>query len=116
MPGDVSSMAGRFLNEEVKSEEDALQGARDIIAEWVNEDVGARNAVRHLFERSATVRAKVARGKEAEGAKFRDYFDLSSAQEILIMFLTGISTAWVLRIFRFSDLKMILTRSHDHQE
>ncbi|MEM1322843.1 MAG: Tex family protein [Bacteroidota bacterium] len=67
-------LAGSYLSEEVTTVEEALQGARDIIAEWVNEDEKARGRVRRLFEKSAQIVAKVARGKEEEGAKYRDYF------------------------------------------
>ena len=52
-----------------------LQGARDIIAEWINEDEKARNNVRFSFKKGATIRSKVARGKDTEGAKYKDYFD-----------------------------------------
>ena len=57
--------------------EDALKGARDIIAEQVNEDERARNAVRNQFSRQAEINAKVVKGKEEEAAKYRDYFDFS---------------------------------------
>lgn len=66
-----------FARGEVSSAEDALQGARDIIAEWINENEGARNIVRQSFRRTATITAKVIKGKEEEGAKYRDYFDFS---------------------------------------
>ena len=66
-----------FARGEVSSAEDALQGARDIIAEWINENEGARNIVRQSFGRTATITAKVVKGKEEEGAKYRDYFDFS---------------------------------------
>lgn len=72
---DAERAAAPFLNEEVPNVEEALQGARDIIAEWINEDEKARNLVRAAFRREATIRSKVARGKEEEGAKYRDYFD-----------------------------------------
>ena len=71
------SLAKGFLSEEVPSVEEALQGARDIIAEWINEDENIRNRVRQTFRREALIRAKVARGKKEEGAKYRDYFDFS---------------------------------------
>lgn len=71
----VEELAGRFLTDEVPSVEEALQGARDIIAEWINEDEKARNSVRKHFRREAIIRSKVARGKEEEGEKYRDYFD-----------------------------------------
>ncbi|KGE87151.1 MAG: Tex family protein [Phaeodactylibacter xiamenensis] len=72
---DAERAAAPFLNDEVPNVEEALQGARDIIAEWINEDEKARNLVRAAFRREATIRSKVARGKEEEGAKYRDYFD-----------------------------------------
>ena len=62
---------------EVKDMEDALKGARDIIAEQVNEDERARNAVRNQFGRRAEITAKLVKGKEEEAAKYRDYFDFS---------------------------------------
>ncbi|MCB0632901.1 MAG: Tex family protein [Saprospiraceae bacterium] len=71
----IEQLAANYLNDEVASVEEALQGARDIIAEWVNEDEHARNKVRRAFERDAVITCKVARGKEEEGAKYRDYFD-----------------------------------------
>ena len=67
--------AESFINDEVPDVEEALQGARDIIAEWVNEDEKARHKVRHAFRKEATIRSKVARGKKEEGAKYKDYFD-----------------------------------------
>ena len=62
---------------EVKDVDDALKGARDIIAEQVNEDERARNAVRNQFGRQAEITAKLVKGKEEEAAKYRDYFDFS---------------------------------------
>ncbi len=69
--------AGEFLNDEVKSAEDALQGARDIIAEWISEDVKARRVIRRYFEREAVIFSRVAKGKEEEGTKYTDYFDFA---------------------------------------
>lgn len=68
-----------FAKGEVKNEEDALKGARDIIAEQVNEDEQARNQIRHQFSRQAVISAKVVKGKETDeaAAKYRDYFDFS---------------------------------------
>ncbi len=60
---------------EVTTVEEALQGARHIIAEWINERQEVRAALRELFLKQATVRSQVIRGKEDEGAKYRDYFD-----------------------------------------
>ncbi|MBC8177529.1 MAG: RNA-binding transcriptional accessory protein [Desulfobacteraceae bacterium] len=60
---------------EVETAEDALAGSRDIIAEWVNEDQGARERMRALYAQKGVFRSRVIPGKEEEGAKFRDYFD-----------------------------------------
>lgn len=73
--GDVGDKAARFVKGEVESEEEALQGARDIIAEWINENEVARNRIRRLIEREAFVRAKGIKGKEKKGEKYTDYFD-----------------------------------------
>ncbi|MEZ4955566.1 MAG: Tex family protein [Saprospiraceae bacterium] len=74
---DIDGKAAAFLTEEVTSVEDALQGARDIIAEMIAEDQDARNKVRYAFKKGADISAKVARGKEEEGAKYKDYFKFS---------------------------------------
>lgn len=68
-----------FVKGEVKDEEDALKGARDIIAEQVNEDERARNLIRNQFSRQAMIISKVVKVKEKEEAalKYRDYFDFS---------------------------------------
>jgi uncharacterized protein len=72
---DPESRAASFLNDEVPSTDDALSGARDIIAEWVSENEKARNIARREFERNAEINAKVVKGKEEEAEKYRDYFD-----------------------------------------
>ena len=69
------AQAARYVKGEVKDAEDALKGARDIIAEHVSEDERARNSIRSIFTRQATLTAKVAKGKEQEAANYRDYFD-----------------------------------------
>jgi uncharacterized protein len=66
--------ASRYLKNGVSSEEEALQGARDIIAEMVNEDAKARNIIRNQFEKHAVVYTKIAKGKETVGIKYQDYF------------------------------------------
>ncbi len=73
----VEKAASRFVNDEVKTAEEALQGARDIIAEWVNENQRSRKTVRHHFDRSAVIYSKVVKGKEEEAEKYRDYFEFS---------------------------------------
>lgn len=69
--------AEKFINEQVATVEEALQGARDIIAEQISEDERTRNTVRAIFAKEAMVVSKVVKGKEEEGVKFRDYFDWS---------------------------------------
>lgn len=69
--------AASFVNEKVADAEAALQGARDIIAEIVNEDATARAGMRQLFERQATVQSKILSGKEEEAVKYKDYFDFA---------------------------------------
>ena len=71
----IEKAASAYLNEELESEADALQGARDIIAEWVSENQRARKTVRYHFDRSAVISSKMVKGKEEEGAKFKDYFE-----------------------------------------
>ena len=73
------AQAARYVKGEVKDAEDALKGARDIIAEHVSEDERARNSIRSIFTRQATLTAKVAKGKEQEAANYRDYFDYSES-------------------------------------
>ena len=66
-----------FIKGDVKDEEDALKGARDILAEQVSEDEHARNQLRNQFSRQAIISSKVVKGKEEEAAKYKDYFDFS---------------------------------------
>ncbi|WP_428659505.1 Tex family protein [Runella sp.] len=69
--------AEQYLNDQVATVDDALQGARDIMAEWMSENVDARNKIRYAFERTAQISSKVKKNKQEEGAKYRDYFDFS---------------------------------------
>lgn len=71
--------AAGFVKGDVKDADDALKGARDIIAEQVSENERARNTLRNTFARQAVLTAKVVKGKEEEGAKYRDYFDCSES-------------------------------------
>lgn len=66
-----------FVKGEVNSEDEALKGARDIIAEQVNEDEQARNIVRMQFARNAVITSRLVKGKDEEAVKYRDYFDFS---------------------------------------
>lgn len=73
----LESEAQKFIDpeKEVETVEDALAGARDIIAEWINEDASARSRMRELFHEKGRLISKIASGKEEEAVKFRDYFD-----------------------------------------
>jgi len=71
---DIMGKAEKYLNDQVEDVEEALQGARDIIAEWISEDEKARNVARRHFKRSAIIRSKVLKNKETEGIKYTDYF------------------------------------------
>ena len=75
--GDPIAMADKFVKGEVEDEEMAIAGAKDIIAEWMNENTVARARVRTLFQRKSILTTKLMKGKEEEGAKYRDYFDFS---------------------------------------
>ncbi len=74
---DIDAEAKKYISKEkeVSNEEEALQGARDIIAEWISEDKEVREKVRSIFKEKATISTKVLKGKEKEGEKFKDYFD-----------------------------------------
>lgn len=72
---DPEYRASSFLNDQVKDIDEALAGARDIIAEWVSENERARGIARRSFERDAHISSRLVKGKEEEAAKYRDYFD-----------------------------------------
>lgn len=74
---DIEFLASKYLNENVKNEDEALQGARDIIAEWINENIFIRKNLRRLFQRKAEITTKVVKTKKDDEAaqKFSQYFD-----------------------------------------
>jgi uncharacterized protein len=74
---DVDFLATQYLNKNVINEEEALQGARDIVAEWINENIAVRQSLRRLYNRKAIIEAKVVKKKaeEEEAQKFKQYFD-----------------------------------------
>ncbi len=72
---DVESRAQQFINDSVPDAKAALQGARDIIAEWVSEHEAARNRIRSEFAHNAVIQSKVVKNKESEAEKYKDYFD-----------------------------------------
>jgi uncharacterized protein len=74
---DVERLAQPFVKDKVDNVEDALAGARDIMAEWINESEAARNSIRQIFSREAVISSKLIKGKEEEAQKYRDYFDMS---------------------------------------
>lgn len=88
----LSGRVPAFVHGEVKDEEEALSGARDIIAEWVNENERTRNQVRFAF-RQAVISAKVIKGKEEEGAKYRNYFQFEEK-------LSRCQSHWLLAVRR----------------
>ena len=71
------AIARDYLSDEVEDVDQALAGARDIIAEWINENQQAREKIRKLFHRAALIEARVAKGKEEGGDKYKDYFEWS---------------------------------------
>jgi protein Tex len=75
---DMDYLAGKYLNDKVANEDEALQGARDIIAEWINENVYVRKGMRRIFGRKAAITTKIAKGADPEKAKkFEQYLDWS---------------------------------------
>jgi uncharacterized protein len=74
---EVVRLAQKYVAGSVASVDEALDGARDIMAEWVNEHEAARRIVRSLFEKEGNIFSAVVKGKEEEGAKYRDYFNFS---------------------------------------
>ena len=75
--GDPIAMADKFVKGEVEDEQMAIAGAKDIIAEWMNENTVARGRIRTLYQRKSILTTKVMKGKSEEGEKYRDYFDFS---------------------------------------
>lgn len=74
---DIHFLASKYLNNEVPSEEEALQGARDIMAEWINENMYVRKNLRRLYQRKAVITSKVVKAKkdEEDAQKFSQYFE-----------------------------------------
>ena len=110
----LSARIKSFIKGEVKNAEEALQGARDIIAEWINENESARNTVRNSFAHTAMITSKVIKGKEEEGAKYRDYFDfsepLSRASSHRLLALRRGEAEGILRVSISPDAESCLDR------
>ena len=94
--GDVFAQAAKFLNDEVKDEDVALEGARDIIAETINENEVARAVIRNEYEKNAYIISTVYKSKKEEAVKFSDYFDFNEA-------LKKCPSHRVLAVFRGED-------------
>lgn len=75
--GDPEEMASRFVKGDIEDEDQAIQGAIYIIAEWMNENAAMRAKLRQLFQRKSVLSSKLVKGKDAEAEKYRDYFDFS---------------------------------------
>lgn len=71
----IEQKAKQFVNEDVAGVEEALAGARDIVAEWISENRRVRDTVRYLFRKGATISSRLVKAKEADAQKYRDYFD-----------------------------------------
>ncbi len=77
--GDPQVMAERFVKGEIYDEEMAIAGAKDIMAEWMNENGALRDRLRQTFQRRSTLTSKLVKGKEKEAEKYSDYFDFSQS-------------------------------------
>ncbi|SJZ91129.1 Tex family protein [Sediminibacterium ginsengisoli] len=106
---DVAAEAAAYINENVKTADEALQGARDIIAETVNEDAQVRSKLRKLFEDTAVMQSKVLADKETEGIKYKDYFDFSEP----IHKIPSHRTLAILRGFLEGFLRMSIAPSEE---
>lgn len=107
---DVEHAALPFLKDRIENVEEALKGARDIIAEWVNENERSRQSVRNRFRKEAVITSKVIKGKEEEAIKYKDYFDYSEP-------LRNCSSHRYLAVTRGESegfLKVTITPDEDH--
>ena len=100
-----------YLKDSVQTEAEAIQGAKDIIAEWINEDATVRSHLREQFEQHANLFAKPARGKKdlPEAQKFRDYFDFEQR-------LTGMPSHRFLAVMRGHDLGFLSIKAEPDSE
>jgi uncharacterized protein len=123
---DISSLALKYLKGEINSEEEALEGARHIIAEWVNERTDIRNTLRRELERSAVISTKVVKKLEDDekAQKFRDYFDWNEAlnkipSHRLLAILRATSEGFIRNKIEIDDEKALfkiegrIIKSHD---
>jgi protein Tex len=108
-PLNLIQTAETFITEEIKTTDEALQGARDIIAEMVNERESIRSGTRRLFEESGRIESKILAGKETEAIKFKDYFDYSEK----ISTIPSHRMLAILRGFTEGFLRMEITPSEE---
>lgn len=101
----LQELAAAHINEQVKSIDEALQGARDIISEMVNEHAEVRAGMRRLFEQTATVQSKVLADKEQEAVKYKDYYDFSEP----ISKIPSHRLLAIMRGFMEGVLRMVIT-------
>ena len=108
---DLQTKANSFVSEEkgVESADEAIAGANDIIAEWINENLQARTKIRYLFKRDAVIISKVAKGKDKEGEKYESYF----AWEEPVM---KSPSHRILAMFRGENESFLKISIHPHQE
>lgn len=111
---DIAALASKYIKGEVKSEEGALEGARHIIAEWINERTDIRNMLRHQLERFAAISTKVVKKLEDDekAQKFRDYFDWNEAlnripSHRLLAILRATSEGFIRQKIEIDDEKAI---------
>lgn len=76
---DINLKAHKFLSKEITSVDDAIQGAEDIISEWISENISVRNKIRQLYARTAVIDCKVVKNKEQEGEKYANYFSVTES-------------------------------------
>ena len=108
-PLKLEATAEAFMKDELKTVEEVLQGARDIIAEIINEEESVRARIRKLFQETGRMESKVLAGKETEAAKFKDYFDFSEK----ISTIPSHRILALLRGFVEGFLRMEITPSED---
>jgi protein Tex len=106
---DPEESAKAYINEQVKSVDEALQGARDIIAENVNENAEVRTSLRRLFEDKAMMESRLVPGKETEAQKYKDYFEFSE----LIKTIPSHRTLAILRGFLEGVLRISISPMED---
>ncbi len=106
---DIENEALKYLNDELETLDDALQGARDIIAEEINESKKVRDAVRREFKYTATVKASVVKTKKDEAIKFKDYFDFEES-------LNKIPSHRLLAVFRGVNEGFLRVKIHPNEE